>query len=204
MRRLGFLLARMLGREAALAEMALPLDQALGRLRGRVALVGNARGLAAGRAGPRIDAADLVVRINRAPMPAAASHGARTDVLALATGLAQARLDALAPGLIFWLSPKRKRLPYAVARHPGFVLPPRSDFARLQAALAAPPSTGLLMMDLLARSPATRIDLHGFDFFETLSLSGSRTAASVPHDFAAERGFAGALIARDPRFVLHA
>lgn len=204
MRRLRFLLARGFGDEAALAALAMPLEQALAALRGQVALVGNARALQEARLGPAIDAADLVVRINRAPMPATASHGARTDVLALATGLQPARLDLLAPGMVFWLSHKRKRLPYAVARHPGFALPPRADHARLQAVLGAPPSTGLMMIDLLARSPATRIGLYGFDFFASLSLTGSRTAARVPHDFAAERDFVTALIARDPRFVLRA
>ena len=59
-----------------------------------------------------------------------------------------------------------------------------------------------MMIDLLARSPAAKITLYGFDFFTSLSLSGSRTAAQVPHDFAAERAFVDALLARDPRFSL--
>ena len=75
---------------------------------------------------------------------------------------------------------------------------------RLKAALGAPPTTGLLMIDLLSRSPATRVSLYGFDFFASQSLTGSRTAAQVPHDFAAERAFTLALMARDPRFHLRA
>ena len=199
----GFSLARLLGRDAVLASMGLPVPQVLARLKGTIALVGNAQSLVSMAFGPAIDAADLVVRINRAPIPQAASHGSRTDVLCLATSLDRASLDRLNPDMVLWLSHKRKRLPWIVASRPGFALPPVNDFQRLKAGLGAPPTTGLLMMDLLARSPATRIDLYGFDFFASQSLSGRRTAAQVPHDFAAERRFATALLARDPRFHLH-
>jgi hypothetical protein len=199
----GFHLARLFRREAVLAAMGLPMPQVLARLTGSIALVGNAQSLASVAFGPAIDAADLVVRINRAPMPQAASHGTRTDVLCLATSLDRASLHRLNPTLILWMSHKRKRLPWAVASHPGFALPPVDDFLRLKAQLGAPPTTGLLMMDLLARSPAKRIDLYGFDFFASLSLSGRRTAAQVPHDFTAERRFATDLLAGDPRFHLH-
>lgn len=202
MTRLGFLLARTLRHEAALAAMGLAPPQVLARLTGRVALVGNARSLAERAYGPEIDAADLVIRINRAPMPSPASHGTRTDVLALAVGIDAAALAALNPGLTLWMSHKRKRLPWHVATRAGFALPPVTDFDRLRAQLGAPPTTGLLMIDLLARSPATQVTLYGFDFFASRSLTGSRTAAQVPHDFPSEQAFVHALIARDPRIAL--
>ncbi|MBS0565700.1 MAG: hypothetical protein JSR87_14890, partial [Proteobacteria bacterium] len=41
-----------------------------------------------------------------------------------------------------------------------------------------------------------------FDFFASLSLTGSRSAAQVPHDFTAERAFVEALAARDGRVSL--
>ena len=200
---LAFYFARTLRREVPLAAFSLPMDQVLARLSGRVALVGNAKSLADGAFGPQIDAADTVIRINRAPMPSAGSHGTRTDVLALATAIDPESFSQLNPVLTLWMSHKRKRLPWAVACRPGFGLPPLADFARLRATLNAPPTTGLMMIDLLARSPATSVDLFGFDFFTSLSLSGSRTAAQVPHDFNAERGFVEALLARDTRFHLH-
>lgn len=202
MTRAGFLVARTLGLEARLAAMGLPMAQVLARLPGAVALVGNARSLTDRAYGPEIDSHDHVIRINRAPMPAAHSHGTRTDGLALATRIDTAPLHRLAPSLILWMSHKRKRLPWAVATHPGFALPPLTDFHRLRAQLGAPPTTGLLMIDLLARSPATRVTLFGFDFFASQSLTGHRTAAQVPHDFAGERAFVQALLARDPRFTL--
>lgn len=204
MTRLGFLIARTFRQEAPLAAMSLPLDQVLSQFIGTIALVGNARSLAATGYGAEIDAATQVIRINRAPMPKPQSHGTRTDALALATRIDAATLARLNPRLILWMSPKRKRLPWTVASHPGFVLPPLADFKRLKTVLNAPPTTGLLMIDLLSRSPATRITLFGFDFFATASLTGSRTAAEVPHDFGAERRLVEALMARDPRFDLRA
>ena len=74
-----------------------------------------------------------------------------------------------------------------MATQKGFALPPLDTYLRLKAQLNAPPTTGLMMIDLLAGSPATKITLYGFDFFASLSLSGRRTAAQVPHNFQAER-----------------
>lgn len=202
MNRLRFLVARMFHHEGALASLGMPLTDAMRQFSGSIALVGNARSLAGSHYGAAIDAADHVIRINRAPMPDPYSHGTRTDSLALATGLDNVTLYKINPRLILWMSHKRKRLPWAVAQHPGFVLPPLTDYNRLRVVLGAPPTTGLLVIDLLAHTAATSIALYGFDFFDSLSLSGRRTAAQTPHDFAAERHFTDALIARDPRFAL--
>ena len=203
MNRLSFLLSRTLRDEAALQRLSAPEAALMASLAGRtVALVGNARSLAGSRHGPAIDAAGLVIRINRAPIPAAESHGTRTDILALATSIPAADLARLHPARILWMSPKRKRLPFAVATSPGFHMPALGRFRALADILGAPPTTGLMLIDLLSRSPAAAVTLYGFDFFASLSLSGRRTAAQVPHDFAAERAFVESLIARDPRFAL--
>ena len=66
-------------------------------------------------------------------------------------------------------------------------------------ALAAPPTTGAMMIDLCLRSGLARLDLYGFDFFASRSLSGSRSAEQVPHDFAAEAAWVEDRAARDPR-----
>lgn len=203
MNRLAFLLARTLRDEAALQRLSCPEAELMALFAGRsVALVGNARSLADGAQGAAIDAADVVIRINRAPMPAAASHGTRTDILALATSISAQEMARLRPGRLLWMSHKRKRLPYAVATSPGFHMPDIARFGRLKARLGAPPTTGLMLIDLLARSAAREVRLYGFDFFASLSLSGRRTAAQVPHDFAAEKAFVDALLAADPRFHL--
>lgn len=204
MNRLGFLIARTLRDENALQQMSSPEPAALALVADKsIALVGNARSLAEGTRGAAIDAADVVIRINRAPMPSAQSHGTRTDVLALATSIPQADLDRIHPAQIWWMSHKRKRLPWSIANSPGFHMPRLTLFTRLRGDLGAPPTTGLMLIDWLSRSDAARVSLYGFDFFASLSLSGSRTAEQVPHDFGGERGFVERLIARDGRFCLY-
>ena len=200
MTRLGFLLARTLRREAPLAALSVPQSALLADLAGRsVALVGNARSLAGTRHGAAIDGHDLVVRINRAPMPAPQSHGTRTDWLALATALPAADRARLHPGRYLWMSHKRKRLDWETATSPGFYLHPRAEYAGLKARLGAQPTTGAMLIDLFARSDLSRLTLFGFDFFASLSLSGRRTAEQVPHDFDAEAQFVAALMAQDSR-----
>ncbi|MCB2143955.1 MAG: hypothetical protein KDE02_14390, partial [Rhodobacteraceae bacterium] len=105
----------------------------------------NARSLASGHSGKKIDAADLVVRINRAPIPDPESHGTRTDWLALAVRPGRTDIDRLGPGRLLWMSHKRKRLPWDVAATPGFYLHPLADWAALREELGAPPTTGLMM-----------------------------------------------------------
>ena len=202
MNRAGFLLARTLRLEAPLSRLSCPKAELLAALEGkRVALAGNARSLTERDEGAEIDRADIVIRINRAPMPASRTHGTRTDWLALATSIGSVDLDRLKPRRLLWMSHKRKRLSWRVASSPGFYLHPRADWLALKAALGAPPTTGLMMIELLAESGLAELRLHGFDFFASLSLTGSRRADQVPHDFATEARFAKALGARDPRIV---
>lgn len=200
---LRFYLARTLRNEAMLAPLSVPQTDLLADLAGRtVALVGNARSLAEARHGAEIDAHDLVIRINRAPMPDPASHGTRTDWLALATRLPGEDRARLGRPRMLWMSPKRKRLSHGVAQSAGFYLHPLGDYRRLLDQFGAPPTTGAMMIDLLARSALARLDLYGFDFFASQSLSGRRAADQVPHDFAAEAAFVTTLMAADPRIRL--
>lgn len=202
MTRLEFLFARTLRREAPLAQLSVSQAALLADLAGKtVALVGNARALSETAHGDAIDAHDLVVRINRAPMPRAVSHGRRTDWLALATSLSPAERARIAPTRTLWMSPKRKRLDWITATSPGFYLHPLADYRALAAKLGAPPTTGAMLIELFARSDLRRLTLYGFDFFASRSLSGRRTAEQVPHDFASEADFVGALQARDLRIT---
>lgn len=203
MNRLRFYLARSLRNEAAIARLSVPQAELLTAAAGKnVALVGNARALSGQCHGAAIDAADLVVRINRAPMTSAESHGTRTDWLALAVRLSEADRQRLNPRRILWMSPKRKRLDWATARSPGFYLHPLEDHHALARQLGAPPSTGIMAIALLLRAPVDSLTLYGFDFFASQSLSGSRSAAQVPHDFAAEADWVRARMAADPRLRL--
>jgi hypothetical protein len=201
--RFRFLVDRLPGRETALARYGVPVADLSAEVAGRdVALVGNARALAAGQSGGRIDAAGLVIRINRAPMPSARSHGTRTDWLALATSIGGDGLRRIGATRHLWMSHKRKRLPFAVATSPGFYLHPLQAYDDLKKRLGAPPTTGLMLIDLLSMMEPRSVTLYGFDFMQSLSLTGSRTAAQVPHDFAAEKAFVAALLARDSRFTI--
>lgn len=200
MSRAGFYLARTLRREAPLAALSVTRTDLFAELDGkRVALVGNARSLAERDEGFEIDAADLVIRINRAPMPASRTHGRRTDWLALATSIGAEDLQRIGASRILWMSHKRKRLPWSVATSPGFYLHPLGDWVALRDRLGAPPTTGAMMIDLLAASGLASLRLHGFDFFASLSLTGSRRADQVPHDFAAEKAFVERLMTEDDR-----
>lgn len=204
MTRLGFLIARTLRDEAALQTLSAPRSAILDDLAGKhVALIGNARALSDADHGADIDSADLIIRINRAPMPAATSHGTRTGWLALAVRLDAGDRSRLAPRRILWMSPKRKRLDWQTATSPGFYLYPLPDYHALKDRLGAPPTTGAMMIDLIAKSDAARLDLYGFDFFASLSLSGRRSAEQVPHDFSAEAAWADALIRQDARLRLN-
>lgn len=203
MNRLLFLLARTLRQESLLAALSAPRESLLAELAGkRVALIGNARSLATQTHGAEIDAADLVIRINRAPMPDPVSHGTRTDWLALATSIGADDLRRIGPKRILWMSHKRKRLSWRVATSPGFYLHLLTDYQRLRQTLKAPPTTGAMLIDLCAASDLAALRLYGFDFFQSLSLTGSRSADQVPHDFSAERAFVEALVARDARITL--
>jgi hypothetical protein len=202
--RLGFLIARTLRDETALQTLSTPQSAVLNDLADkRIALIGNARALADARHGADIDAADLVIRINRAPMPSPESHGTRTDWLALAVRLDGADRTRLAPRRILWMSPKRKRLDWQTATSPGFYLHPLADYQALKDRLGAPPTTGAMMIDLIARSNMARLDLYGFDFFASLSLSGRRSAEQVPHDFSGEAAWVAGLMQADRRIVRH-
>lgn len=199
-----FSLKRTLFSDAFLQRFSADQSVLMAELAGKsVAIVGNARSLSDQTNGPAIDACDIVIRMHAAPLVRAQSHGAKTTWLALGMPVDQAIITARAPRRLLWMAKKRKRVRGRIAMADGFYLHPQSDWDALAAALSAPPTTGAMLIDLVARSNAEHIDLFGFDFFASLSLSGRRTAAQVPHDFAAEKRWVHQRIDADPRVVLH-
>ncbi|MEE9388110.1 MAG: glycosyltransferase family 29 protein [Paracoccaceae bacterium] len=190
--------------DSTLANSADTIDNLLGSLAGQtVAIVGNSRALSDAAHGAAIDAADIVIRINRAPMPSTVSHGTRTDWLALATSLAPTEHRKLNPSRTLWMSHKRKRLRRWMTQTNGFYLHPIAAHRVLFDELTAPPTTGLMIIDLVSRSQAHSANIYGFDFFQSKSLTGSRSAAQVPHDFSAEKNWVNRLIDRDARFTIN-
>lgn len=200
---IGFYWARFNRKEAHLARWSLPKANLLKQIENKsVAIVGNARALSSTAQGPAIDGADIVIRLNSAPIPQSRSHGTRTDWLAMSTPVPQTVIDERAPSTILWMTRKRKRLPWRIARDPRFFLNPRYDASALTATLGSSASTGALVIDLVRRSRASAITLHGFDFFASKSMTGRRSAEHVPHDFAAEQRWIMALINTDFRMTI--
>jgi hypothetical protein len=199
-----FRLAAWRNDDSTLGRSGSPIDELSQDLAGkRIAIVGNARALAQASFGAHIDGCDLVIRINRAPMSSVVSHGKRTDWLALATGLPRDRFQTLGASRLIWMSHKRKRLKYWMGQTAGFSLFPRTNYEALKTQLGAQPTTGAMLIDFAIQSKASEIHLFGFDFFSSLSLSGRRDAANVPHDFTSESDFVHAVIKSDTRVTLH-
>jgi hypothetical protein len=162
-------------------------EELLAAIRGKsVALVGNAPSLGEGRRGEEIDGHDLVVRFNRMPLLSYASHGRRTDWLATAFNLGPGHVRRREVKVILWMQPPLKSLPGWVARRgKGFHLYDARRLERLRDKLGAPPSFGARIVDMLMRGAPGAVDLYGFDFMRSGTLSGPRRQP-VPHDFVAE------------------
>jgi hypothetical protein len=173
-------------------------------LRGKtVALVGNAASLSAATFGAAIDAHDVVIRFNAAHLPSVGSHGTRTTIIATSIVVEQDLVSARGAAHVFFMSPRPRYLPGWLWRRSDFFLYPVASHAALMAEIGARPSTGMMVIDLVRRSPCSRADFYGFDFFTSPSLSNARQPKSSPHDFVAERRLVAALLQRDHRFLLH-
>ncbi|SEP54919.1 glycosyltransferase family 29 protein [Thalassovita taeanensis] len=198
-----FWLARRSGDEARLRGFSAPLEALAAEAAGKtVAVVGNARSLTTTQFGPQIDAADIVIRLNKGEISAPEGQGRRTDWLAMSVPVAPDIIRAHDPKRLLWVTPKRRRLPYHVASDPRFCLLPEDHSDRLRATLGSRPSTGVMIIALAASLPVASLRIYGFDFFATLSTTGGRSAAQVPHDFAAEKLWVEALVAADPKIEL--
>ena len=200
---LAFFFARLLRREGYFQAASRPEAEVLAPLKGkRVALVGNARALADGDHGAAIDGADVVVRLNGAPMPAARSHGTRTDWLAVAfIRLYDPLWQRLGHPRLLWISPKLHRLTWTIARQPDFYRYPVARYHQIKAELGPGPSTGLMVIDLLSRSDLAELRIYGFDFFASHTLSNDRPLDQIGHDGGGEAAWAARLFARDPRLI---
>jgi len=204
MNRFSFTLRKWLQGEPFLQSLTSSRDDLQAGLVGKtVAIVGNARSLSEQSFGAAIDQADIVIRMHSAPLPSVKSHGSKTDWLALAMPVAEGLISERKPERLLWMAKKRKRLRYRfVVRH-GFYLHPVAEWERMRKQLSAPPTTGLMLIDLVACSQAAKIELYGFDFFASLSLSGRRRADQVPHDFTAEKACVEQLLKTDNRITLN-
>lgn len=193
---------RLLGLEycCSLSEAAL-----FDMLRGKsVAVVGNARSLLEKDFGPSIDAFDVVIRCNAAPIPNVRSHGQKTTAIATSIELEKQIMSEKGASHLLWMSPPRNALPGWMLKWPDFFLYPKENHRRLIERIGGGrPTTGLMVVDLLSCSPCRQVALYGFDFFKSQSLSSDRTREAAPHQFDAEEDYINELIRSDSRFSLN-
>jgi hypothetical protein len=176
----------------------------LGAVEGKsVSVVGNARSLGRSSLGAKIDANDIVVRFNRAPIISREANGYRTDWIATSMPLEPEFIEALNPQRILWMSRRRKKMSMGIATASRLYLHPKEDVLRLAAQTSVErPSTGLMMIDLLARSRCRSVELYGFDFYKSQSLSGHQSIDTTPHAYDREEAYVMDLIATDSRFKI--
>tara|TARA_B000000565_G_scaffold243157_1_gene209201 strand:- start:595 stop:900 length:306 start_codon:yes stop_codon:yes gene_type:complete len=101
------------------------------------------------------------------------------------------------------MTPKIRKLGLNLTNYSSFYLNRKSENNQLKEKINARPSVGLMTIDLIQKSKASKIDIFGFDFFESLSNSGKRKAKQVPHDFNSEKKFVKNLINFDKRIKIY-
>ncbi len=153
--------------------------------------------------GSAIDANDIVLRFNRAPIISREANGSRTDWLATSVPLERDTIDAIGPRRILWMSRRRSKMNMIIATAGHLYVHPKEDVLRLAASASVErPSTGLMVIDLLARSRCRSVELYGFDFYKSQSLSGHQSIDTAPHAYDREEAFVTGLVARDSRFTI--
>lgn len=169
------------------------------RLAGKsVALVGNARALLEAGQAAEIDAYDIVIRMNKAPGLGTPGGGYKIDWIATA-GLTPHNVLPT----VLWLGRRVRKVPYDLLMSGRLFVYSSLHRGALSETLTARASTGVMAVELLLRSPARSIDLFGFDFYESRSLSGEQTLETAPHAYGEERKWITARLAGDARLTLH-
>ena len=199
-----FHLSKFLFKEQYLIRFSLTEADLLHSLSNRsVSIVGNARSLNKNSFGSKIDKNDIIIRLNRSPISSESSHGMKTTWIATATSLGNELLNQRNPEVILWMTPKIRKLGLNLTNYSSFYLNRKKANNQLKEKINARPSVGLMTIDLIQKSEASKIDIFGFDFFESLSNSGRREAKQVPHDFNSEKKFVKNLINFDKRIKIY-
>lgn len=170
----------------------------------RVAVVGNATSLSDQAYGAMIDGHDIIVRFNMMPIVSAQSHGVRTDWLATHQGLRRTFFEERGVSTMIWLGDDLKLIPgWTILKAPTFVWLRARDLNMLAQTLDAPPTAGVALIDLLARSSAAEISLFGFDFMQSGTLSTWRPTAEADYDFDGEARYVRQLVQEVDRFTVY-
>jgi len=170
----------------------------------RVAVVGNATGLADQTHGAKIDSHDIVVRFNKMPIVSAASHGLRTDWLVTHVAVSRKFFERRGASTVIWLGNDHKLIPgWTILKAPTFVWIKDRELANLTRTLDAPPTAGTVLIDLLAKSSAAEISLFGFDFMHSGTLSTWHPTAEAAYDFDGEARYVRQLVQEMDRFTVY-
>lgn len=185
---------------AALSELAQSMR---GR---RVALVGNAQSLFDFDFGERIDAYDMVVRMNYGFIKEPRAQGRRTDAVCLSCTLSYADLVKEFGGApVFWMTRFRYLMSLGVAARARLSFYPIGDALALGDILQeAIPSTGITAFDLFrTRLDAGEIGLFGFDWSKTKTFYNDGFLERN-HAWERERALAMAWAKEEPeRIIIH-
>jgi len=136
----------------------------------KIALVGNASSIFDFKNGSRIDACDVVIRMNAGFIKNPDSQGKKTDILALSLALnVEDIVKEFNPKLVIWATSKRNLMPQNYKNNFfNFCLHPLIIWFKLRIRLNARPSTGAIMVNYLTKyCDSDKIELFGFDFFKT-------------------------------------
>ncbi len=153
-----------------------------------VAVVGNAQSLLATKCGAKIDASDIVIRLNMGFPKHPEAQGRRTDMVGLTPVLSEDEmLAAFTPDTLLMLIPKMRH--YNIWRRESVkctVFYPFRHWFADRHKIGRRPSSGFMAISWLMRLDAAQsVTLYGFDFGATATYYNP-TGYQTPHDYAAE------------------
>ena len=163
-----------------------------------IAIIGNAQSLFEQELGNEIDSHDIVIRMNSGMIKEAKSQGNKTTIWARSFPLKEKEVnEEFNPKYVFWITPKLSVKPiYSISLHKKMFILPFSSWEELYKKLNQPrPTTGLsIIYFILEYCNAKKVNLYGFDFFETKSFYLEKIRMDTPHDFLKEKKFVSSLM----------
>lgn len=173
----------------------------------RVAVVGNANSLINHEYGTEIDENDIVIRINRCNIPHVRSHGKKVTWVATEMDIPRNLLTYQTASRLLWLS-KRKvsTMPTWISqRNDKTYILQSKYFRKYHARVNKIPSTGFLLLCLLEELGSyDKLNIYGFDFFETNTTSSHITLKNArrDHNYQKEKAYVQQWVCRDTRVSL--
>ncbi|QKF67965.1 glycosyltransferase, family 29 [Arcobacter venerupis] len=163
-----------------------------------IAIIGNAQSLFDQELGIEIDSHDIVIRMNSGMIKEPKSQGNKTTIWASSFPLKESEVnEKFNPKYVFWITPKLSVKPiYSIYLHKKMFMLPFSIWEELYQELnQIRPTTGLsIIYFILEHCNAQKVDLYGFDFFETKSFYLEKIRTDTPHDFLKEKNFVSSLM----------